>query len=197
MIGGGSVMNEEKGSIAIRFTYQLSIEKRVEIVKTFHTGNVSGKPKYQSLIGVECAWRSDRAEVADPTCKPEIASFHECLFHDVLRKNHPDLHAHDYFLRPLFNPSNGSRHSIQFVRTSGAFTNRTPAEKPIFHRSTTLFVENTTTSARLLKSQSLGSCCGIRTVLIRKTKTKSDRVAPLQLLAPFRSSDLRWRNIHR
>ena len=90
-----------------------------------------------------------------------------------------------------------SHRSIQFVRTSDVFTNRNLAEKPIFHLSTTSFAENTITPTHLLRSRSLGSCCRIGAVLIRKTKPKSDRAAPLQLSAPLRSSDLRWRNIRR
>ena len=43
-------------------------------------------------------------------------------FRNILRRNHPNLHAHNYSLQPLFDPRNGLPDLIQFMHRSGAFT---------------------------------------------------------------------------
>jgi len=88
---------------------------------------------YQRFIPTESPWCSCTDETTDPTLQTRHHIICECPryepFRNILRKRHPNLHAHNFSLRPLFDPRNGLHDLIQFMRKSGAFT-KTGAPRP-------------------------------------------------------------------
>jgi len=88
---------------------------------------------YQRFVPTESPWCSCTDETTDPTLQTRHHIICECPryepFRNILRKNHPNLHAHNFSLRPLFDPRNGLHDLIRFMHKSGAFT-KTGAPRP-------------------------------------------------------------------
>lgn len=81
---------------------------------------------YQRFVPSESPWCPCSDEVTDPILQTRQHIICECPryepFRNILRKKHPNLHAKDYSLRPLFDPRNGLPELIRFMHKSGAFT---------------------------------------------------------------------------
>jgi len=81
---------------------------------------------YQRFVPTESPWCSCSDEVTDPILQTRQHIICECpryeAFRNIIRKNHPNVHADNFSLRPLFDPRSGLPDLIQFMRKSGAFT---------------------------------------------------------------------------
>ena len=99
------------------------------------TGHSYTGEYYQCFVPTESPWCTCIDETSDPTLQTRHHIICECphyeAFRNILRKNHPNLHAHNYSLRPLFDPRNGLHDLIHFMHKSGAFTKTgVPCPKP-------------------------------------------------------------------
>ena len=81
---------------------------------------------YQHFVPTESPWCTCTDEVTDPTLQTRHHIICECsryeAFRNILRKNYPNLHTHNFSLHPLFDPRNGLHSLIHFMHKSGAFT---------------------------------------------------------------------------
>ena len=95
------------------------------VVQTL-TGHGFTGEYYQRFVPSESPWCSYSDEVTDPILQTRQHIICDCpryeAYRNILRKNHPNLHANNYSLRHLFDPRNGLPNLIQFMHRSGAFT---------------------------------------------------------------------------
>ena len=95
------------------------------VVQTVTSHGYTGE-YYQRFVQTESPWCTCTDEVSDPTLQTRHHIICECpryeAFRNILRKNHPNLHAHNFSPRRLFDPHNGLHDLIHFMHKSGAFT---------------------------------------------------------------------------
>ena len=95
------------------------------VVQTVTSHGYTGR-YYQRFVPTESPWCTCTDKVSDPTLQTRHHIICECpryeAFRNILRKNHPNLHAHNFSLRRLFDPHNGLHDLIHFIHKSGAFT---------------------------------------------------------------------------
>jgi len=94
------------------------------VVQTL-TGHGFTGEYYQRFVPTESPWCACSDEVTDPTLQTrQHIILCECpryeAYRNILRRNHPDLHAHNFSLRHLFDPRNGLPDLILFMHRSGA-----------------------------------------------------------------------------
>jgi len=94
-------------------------------VQTLTGHGFTGK-YYQRFVPTESPWCTCSDEVTDPILQTRQHIICDCPryepYRNILRRNHPGLHAHNFSLRHLFDSRSGLPDLIQFMHRSGAFT---------------------------------------------------------------------------